>query len=149
MVAAGVIIGASISSRLLIAILCALLVLANISRAFPSPHSKKWTTFAGYPNDHTSRSRRTRPRTPRRNKGLLSNNSENSDSDDGWDDTFKDDIRDEKTPEIRVDDSSTKQQERDLFIPIFAIVSLAGLFGAYAYEMIRLYLNGELYLPQF
>jgi hypothetical protein len=38
-------------------------------------------------------------------------------------------------------------EERDLFIPLFALISLAGLFGAYGYEMIRLYLRGELYLP--
>lgn len=37
--------------------------------------------------------------------------------------------------------------ERDLFIPIFAVVSLLGLFGAYGYEMLRLYFRGELYLP--
>lgn len=37
--------------------------------------------------------------------------------------------------------------ERDLFIPIFALVSLAGLFGSYGYEMLRLYSRGELYLP--
>ena len=38
-------------------------------------------------------------------------------------------------------------QERDLFIPIFAVVSLLGLFGSYGYEMLRLYSRGELYLP--
>lgn len=38
-------------------------------------------------------------------------------------------------------------QERDLFIPIFALISLAGLFGSYGYEMARLYSRGELYLP--
>lgn len=38
-------------------------------------------------------------------------------------------------------------EERDLFIPIFAVVSLAGLFGAYGYEMLRLNAQGELYLP--
>jgi hypothetical protein len=38
-------------------------------------------------------------------------------------------------------------QERDLFIPIFALVSIACLMGAYGYEMVRLYLRGELYLP--
>jgi hypothetical protein len=37
--------------------------------------------------------------------------------------------------------------ERDLFIPIFSLVSLAGLMGAYGYEMLRLYSRGELYLP--
>ena len=37
--------------------------------------------------------------------------------------------------------------ERDLFIPIFALVSLAGLFGSYGYELLRLYSRGELYLP--
>jgi hypothetical protein len=35
----------------------------------------------------------------------------------------------------------------DPFIPIFTAISLAGLFGAYGYEMIRLYIRGELYLP--
>lgn len=39
------------------------------------------------------------------------------------------------------------ETERDLFIPIFSIVSLAGLFGSYGYEMLRLYSRGELYLP--
>jgi len=38
-------------------------------------------------------------------------------------------------------------KERDLFIPIVSIVSLLGLFGAYGYEMLRLYSRGELYLP--
>ena len=37
--------------------------------------------------------------------------------------------------------------ERDLFIPIFALVSLGGLFGSYGYEMLRLCSRGELYLP--
>ena len=40
-----------------------------------------------------------------------------------------------------------EEPERDLFIPIFALVSLAGLFGAYGYEMLRLASRGELYLP--
>jgi hypothetical protein len=43
--------------------------------------------------------------------------------------------------------NNSTEQERDLFIPIFAIVSLAGLFGAYGYEMLRLNAQGELYLP--
>ena len=43
--------------------------------------------------------------------------------------------------------NDTEPVERDLFIPIFALVSLAGLFGAYGYEMLRLYSRGELYLP--
>lgn len=43
--------------------------------------------------------------------------------------------------------SSSTETERDLFIPIFAVVSLAGLFGAYGYEILRLYSRGELYLP--
>jgi hypothetical protein len=37
--------------------------------------------------------------------------------------------------------------ERDLFIPIFAVVSLLGLFGSYGYETLRLASRGELYLP--
>ena len=37
--------------------------------------------------------------------------------------------------------------ERDFFIPAFAIVSIIGFAGAYGYETLRLYLNGDLYLP--
>jgi hypothetical protein len=37
--------------------------------------------------------------------------------------------------------------ERDLFIPIFTLVAVAGFGGLYAYETLRLYMNGELYLP--
>lgn len=40
-----------------------------------------------------------------------------------------------------------EETDRDQFIPIFALISLAGLVGTYAYEMVRLYLAGELYLP--
>ena len=43
--------------------------------------------------------------------------------------------------------SSNAEPERDIFIPVFAIVSLLGLFGSYGYEMLRLYSRGELYLP--
>lgn len=43
--------------------------------------------------------------------------------------------------------SQDDEQGRDLFIPIFALVSLAGLLGSYGYEMARLYSRGELYLP--
>jgi hypothetical protein len=44
-------------------------------------------------------------------------------------------------------DSREAPAERDLFIPIMAIVSLAGLLGAYGYETLRLASRGELYLP--
>jgi len=50
-----------------------------------------------------------------------------------------------KRQEINAPDNS--ETERDLFIPIFAVVSLAGLFGAYGYEILRLQSRGELYLP--
>jgi len=43
--------------------------------------------------------------------------------------------------------NSGGEKKRDFFIPIVAVVSLAGLFGAYGYEMFKLNLNGELYLP--
>ena len=42
---------------------------------------------------------------------------------------------------------STRKEGPDLFIPIFALVSIAGFAGLYGYEMIRLYLRGEFYLP--
>eukprot|EP00536_Pseudo-nitzschia_multiseries_P004563 jgi/Psemu1/285188/fgenesh1_pg.76_\ len=47
----------------------------------------------------------------------------------------------------RVINSVTEEPERDMFIPIMAVVSLAGLFGAYGYETLRLASRGELYLP--
>ena len=53
-----------------------------------------------------------------------------------------------KTKQASVNDNRrVEEPERDLFIPIFAVVSLAGLFGAYGYEMLRLNSRGELYLP--
>ena len=85
------------------------------------------------------------------------------DDDDGWiDDTStdngkgtleKDALLKRSAKDQRRDQSiqspprEAETEERDLFIPIFTLVSLAGLFGAYGYEMLRLYLRGELYLP--
>jgi hypothetical protein len=43
--------------------------------------------------------------------------------------------------------SSNSSEERDLFIPIFTLVSVIGFTGLYGYEMLRLYSRGELYLP--
>lgn len=77
--------------------------------------------------------------------------------DDGWGTSATSDF-DEKTKELRALQNSrqaappsrtqgTSEGERDLFIPIFAVVSLLGLFGSYGYEMMRLASRGELYLP--
>ena len=80
------------------------------------------------------------------------------DDDNGWGTGAKDDF-DEKTKELGALQNSRQaslearrtqsatEGERDLFIPIFAIVSLLGLFGSYGYEMLRLASRGELYLP--
>ncbi|CAJ1946752.1 unnamed protein product [Cylindrotheca closterium] len=80
------------------------------------------------------------------------------DDDDGWGTGSKDDFN-EKTKELRALQNSRQlsppasrtqsasEGERDLFIPIFAIVSLLGLSGSYGYEMLRLASRGELYLP--
>lgn len=85
----------------------------------------------------------------------LSNTSED-DENDGWGDGTKmkelqalqqDRVESSATPRRDRVISESTGQERDLFIPIFAIVSLLGLFGAYGYEMLRLYSRGELYLP--
>jgi hypothetical protein len=79
--------------------------------------------------------------------------------DDGWGTNDEEDNDDKSTGMKNVMKSSppTVQQgnnqpanqepERDFFIPIFSLVSLAGLFGSYAYEMLRLNSRGELYLP--
>jgi hypothetical protein len=66
---------------------------------------------------------------------------ESSDNeDDGWDDGPQ-----QLTP--IVPPKVQKEPERDMFIPIFALVSIMGFVGAYAYEMARLASRGELYLP--
>jgi hypothetical protein len=73
---------------------------------------------------------------------------ENGDSSNDWDsDTtpISTQLSDDRIAKPKVDGFAP--QERDLFIPIFALVSIAGLMGAYGYEMVRLYLRGELYLP--
>mmetsp|Transcript_4599 Transcript_4599/g.5315 ORF Transcript_4599/g.5315 Transcript_4599/m.5315 type:complete len:112 (+) Transcript_4599:44-379(+) len=69
--------------------------------------------------------------------------SNNSEDDDGWGEiaNLQKEIQSSKSTQTK------KEPERDLFIPIFALVSLAGLFGSYGYEMLRLYSRGELYLP--
>ena len=97
---------------------------------------------------------------------LFSSPEDDADDDDGWgspaasgESNFD---RDRKVNELRYlqEEASNKAAspspssmntseppERDLFIPIMAVVSLAGLFGAYGYETLRLASRGELYLP--
>ena len=83
-------------------------------------------------------------------------NAENKDND--WDDNNKLSLKldlkekiswddDNKIPLPQEPSNTPRKEERDLVIPIFALVSLAGLFGTYAYEMWRLASKGELYLP--
>lgn len=98
------------------------------------------------------------------------------DNDDGWGEEIDNDNEEEKNvsssalsstfevdklQELRALQSKTTSGERssktmqsaannsepDLFIPIFSIVALLGLFGSYGYEMARLASRGELYLP--
>jgi len=47
----------------------------------------------------------------------------------------------------RVRDINSGSGEKDLFIPIVTLISVIGFTSLYGYEMLRLYLNGELYLP--
>jgi hypothetical protein len=76
-------------------------------------------------------------------KTLLSKQIDNDTDEDGWDSKGKDVIPvDEVQPK-----SIPDVHERDLFIPIFSIIAIGGFVGLYGYEMIRLYLRGELYLP--
>lgn len=79
-------------------------------------------------------------------KSTLDNDGDDDD-DDGWGEEGQD--IPEELARIQASPSKVTQQkpERDLFIPIFAVVSLLGLFGSYGYEMMRLSSRGELYLP--
>ena len=47
----------------------------------------------------------------------------------------------------RVRDINSGSGEKDLFIPIVTLISVIGFTSLYGYEMLRLYLRGELYLP--
>jgi hypothetical protein len=75
--------------------------------------------------------------------------------DDGSADTNEDDattIEDDNASqwselERLQQESKPLSEDRNLFIPIFALVSLLGLFGSYTYELLRLQARGELYLP--
>lgn len=95
---------------------------------------------------------------------LLATSSDDNDDDDGWGvPSSKSDQERElaalqaeraersapgsSASSNKVQQENNEPPERDLFIPIFALVSLAGLFGSYGYEMLRLYSRGELYLP--
>ena len=100
---------------------------------------------------------------------MAKTNSKNNDkiiannTDDGWDtDEIWNETDASSTPTVKPISFQLPQQlnvksqkvivhsrndEDDLFIPIFTLVSISGFVGAYGYEMIRLYLRGELYLP--
>ena len=76
------------------------------------------------------------------------------DADDGWDSGSDNVVAKAQPPteQPTTVPQQPKQQSQhlnrdDLFIPIFTLVSISGLLGAYGYEMIRLYIRGELYLP--
>ncbi len=74
----------------------------------------------------------------------------NLDGDDGWDtETKTRDAQNLNGIERNRKQTITKNDdsERDLFVPIFSIVSLMLLFGTYGYETLRLYNEGELYSP--
>jgi len=69
--------------------------------------------------------------------------------DDGWGFDLDDKVVADFDPSSlsSASGSSADKEERDLFIPIVAIVSILGFTGLYAFEMMRLFFQGELYLP--
>ena len=74
---------------------------------------------------------------------------DDDDNDTGWDDdpvTSSNESFQERSGSSNIP-SGRNEPQRDLFIPIFAIVAIVGLFGSYGYEMMRLASRGELYLP--
>ena len=102
------------------------------------------------------------------NSRIVLQAAESEEEDDGWGDsvsTTTSSDRISKSQELAnlQNDMAMKQQnkstqsspstdtseskERDLFIPIFTLVSVIGFSGLYGYEMLRLYSKGELYLP--
>ena len=53
----------------------------------------------------------------------------------------------DNSTKVYLNDKSEPAKEKDLFIPIFVLVSTSGFAGLYLYETLRLYSKGELYLP--
>lgn len=140
---------------------CFSLWMMNVVNALVPPSQPKSSLQEGRSRITFQLSRRliTKPR--------LSNNNDDDD-DDGWGDepsSLKDkraELRQLQQQRDRTSSPSSSSQsttnkpsitgnisepEQDLFIPMFTIVSLLGLFGSYGYEMLRLYSRGELYLP--
>ena len=83
-----------------------------------------------------------------------SNSNNNDSDDDGWETdpstVSTTDMQRQPSPTVpsmHPVPATDRDDDGDLFIPIFTLVSISGLLGAYGYEMIRLYLRGELYLP--
>ena len=92
-------------------------------------------------------------KTPSNDNNNNNNNEEDEEEDTGWGFDVDDELVTQAEQELVVaamttaSESETTKEERDLFIPVFALVSIAGFAGLYAYEMFRLYFAGELYLP--
>ena len=81
-----------------------------------------------------------------------SNDKDNDNDDDGWGDSSDaakelEALRSSRSAAKNSKNNNNEPPERDLFIPIFTAVAVVGFGGLYAYETLRLYLNGELYLP--
>ena len=92
-----------------------------------------------------------------------SDGSNDNNDDNGWGTAASDKSKMERELAVLKSDISSKQpssfvapgagnskvveEGRDLFIPILTLVSIAGFTGLYGYESLRLYHNGELYLP--
>ena len=83
-----------------------------------------------------------------------SDNNNNDSDDDGWETdpstVSTTDMQRQPSPSVpsmQPVSATDRNDDGDLFIPIFTLVSISGLLGAYGYEMIRLYSRGELYLP--
>lgn len=72
---------------------------------------------------------------------------ETQDNEDGWGFDIDEEVLAQLDTDVELNAGAAKAEESDLFIPIFSLVALAGLVGAYGYEMLRLFLRGKLYLP--
>lgn len=118
------------------------------SERLTHPHRRSGHRYLGLPSESFPMGSR-----------LLASSSDEDGDDDGWGVTSSKSDQERELAALqaeraessassnRVRQGSEQPEERDLFIPIFAVVSLAGLFGSYGYEMLRLHSRGELYLP--
>lgn len=132
----------------MVLLLLPLLLLSDAVKAFVVERRARQSTLLSRSNNN----RRTTQTIESLVVCLQAEKKENAeqDEDDGWGFDVDDQLVAQAEKEMKSEAAATNaaaDQERDLFIPLVALISIIGFGGLYGYEMLRLYFAGELYLP--